>query len=260
MSATGDLSSQRIVSGICGAGIVLFCESQYSCLRLFRRKTTFFFFMTQLAILASALETALSASIYFLSNLRTLPMLIIISIVRFVQNISYPTMILLRLKLVQNFSIYIMGIPVILSTILTALRYFWIRSVLLGAEYCFHIFYIIQPVTTAILVVEYISINIFFIMMAIKHFENIVHIRCAVIVNIIVIIIECVVVIAEFAIKEHCFMPNIILCIITISDQIKVRFEIEILSYIVQSVRQRHEQRINGKQYVRNNLLEERSN
>jgi hypothetical protein len=235
---TGDLSSQRIVSTISGAGIILFCESEYACFRLFRRRTTLFFFITQLAIWASALTTALSTSIYFLPYLRVLPMLVLISIARFVENMSYPIMMLLRLRFVQNFPIYIMYIPVILATIFTALRYYWIRSVLAGGRYCFNIYHIIQPIVIIILTVEYIVINIFFIVIAIKHFQNIVHVRSAVIINLIVIVLECAVVVIAFVVTEQCFMPNIILCVITIVDQIKVRLEIEILSYIVQSVRE----------------------
>jgi hypothetical protein len=237
--ATGDLSSQRIVSIISGAGIILFCESEYACFRLFGRRTTLFFFIAQLAIWASASETALSTSIYFLPYLRVLPMLVLISIVRFVQNVSYPIMMLLRLRFVQNFPIYIMYIPVILATIFTALRYYWILSVLTGGRDCFHIYYIIQPITTIILDTQYIAINVFFVVVAIKYFQDIVHIRSAVIINLIVIAIECTVVVIAFVVTEQCFMPNIILCVISIADQIKVRLEIEILSYIVQLARER---------------------
>jgi hypothetical protein len=237
--ATGDLSSQRIVSTISGAGIILFCESEYACFRLFRRRTTLFFFIAQLAIWSSALTTALSTSIYFLPYLRVLPMLVLISIVRFVQNLNYPIMMLLRLRFVQKFPIYIMCIPVILATIFTALRYYWIRSILAGGRYCFHIYHIIQPIVIIILTVEYIVINIFFIVIAIKHFQNIVHVRSAVIINLIVIALECAVVVIAFVVTEQCFMPNIILCVTAIVDQIKVRLEIEILSYIAQSVRER---------------------
>jgi hypothetical protein len=234
-SATDDLSSQRLISGICSAGIVVFCESQLSCQKLFKRRTTLFFFMAQLAICSSAVMTALSTSTYFSHNLRVLPMLVLISIVSFVQNVSYPIMILLRLRLVRNFPIYIMYIPVILGIVLTSLRYFWIRSIITGGRYCYNVYHIIQPITTIIFDTQYIIINIFFIVIAIKQFRNIVHIRSAVIVNIIVIILECVMVVVEFVVAELC----IILCIISIAYQIKVRLEIEILSYIVQSARER---------------------
>lgn len=216
-----------LVSAISGAGIVLFCESEYACLRLFKQKNLFSF-VCQLAILATALMTTLSVSVYFLHNLLVLPMLIIISIVIFTVNVSYPIMILLRLRLVQNFSIYIMCIPIILTTILTVLRYFWTCSILTGKEYCFHIYFIIQIITTIILTVEYIAINLFFIVIATKHLQNIIHIRCVIIVNIIVIILECAILIIEFVMINKW----IILCIVSISNQIKVRMEIEILSFI----------------------------
>jgi hypothetical protein len=248
-----------LVSGICGAGIVLFCESQYSCLRLFRQKTTLFFFMAQLAILTSVLQMILTALIYFLSNLRVLTMLILILIVNFAINISYPIMILLRLKLIQNFSRYIMVIPLILATTFTALKYFWICSILSSGEYCFQIFHIIRLITTTILGVQNIAINIFFILIAIKNFQNIVHTRCTIIVNIIAITLEFLIVAIEFIVNEQSFILYIMPSVVSISQQIKVRLEIEILSYIVQSVHQQQE-RINNDEFIRNNLnlLEER--
>lgn len=227
-----DVSSQRIVSAICSAGIILFCESQLTCFKVFKRRTTLFFFMAQFAICTSALETALSTLAYFSENVRILPMLVIISITIFVQNVSYPIMVLLRLSIVQKFPKYIIYIPLILAIILTSLRYFWIHTIVTGGRYCYNVYHIIQPITTIILNTQYIIINLFFIAIAIKHFQNIVHTRSTVIVNIVVILIECVIVAIEFIVPELC----IILCIISITDQIKVRLEIEILSFIVQSV------------------------
>lgn len=230
-----DLSSERIISATCSAGVIIFCESQLSCFKLFKQRTTLFFFMAQLAICSSALETALSASAYFSDNVRVLPMLVIISITIFVYNVSYPIMVFLRLRLVQKFSKYIMYIPVALAVVMTALRYYWIRTIVTGGRYCYNMYHIIQPITTIILNTQYIVINIFFIVIAIKHFENIVHTRCAIIVNVIVIALECVMVAIEFIVPELC----IILCVISIVDQIKVRLEIEILSYIVKSILER---------------------
>lgn len=257
-----NLSSQRIVSGICGVGAILFCESEYSCLRLFTRKTTLFFFMTQLAIWTSMLEMAVSALIYFLSNLQLVQMFILVSILKFAVNVSYPIMMLLRLKLIRNFTIYIMFIALILACVSIALKYFWIHSALSGGKDCFHVYYIIQPITTIAIAVQNIIINLFFIVMATKHFQNIVHIRCTIIVNIIVIIVECIVVVIEFLIGRQCSIPNIIMTVISISDQIKIRLEIEILSYIVKSVSERRERFINNEENIRNNLdlLEERCN
>jgi hypothetical protein len=227
-----------IVSGICGAGIVVLWESEHSCLRLFKRITTLFFFVCQLAIWSSALETALSSSVYFSPNLRVLPMLVLISIVKCMQNMSYPLMILIRLKFVSDFSVIIMCIPVVLSAILAILRFFWIRWLLTGESYYFNIFFIIQPITTILITIQNIAINIFFIVIAVKHFENVVYIRSVIIVNLIVIILECAVVLIEFLSIDIW----ITLCVISIVAQIKVRLEIDILSYIVKSAALAHEQ------------------
>jgi hypothetical protein len=227
-SATDDLSSQRLISGICSAGIVLACESEFSCLKLFKRRTSLFFFVTQLAIWSSALLTALTVSIYFLPNLQVLPMLVIILITKFTQNMSYPLMILLRLTYVHKFPVIIMYIPVVLSVILATLRVFWVRWILTGESYYFNVFFIIQPISTALFTVQNIIINIFFIIIAIKYFPNVVHVRSVVIVNIIVIILECVRILQEFLIPNQI----ITLSVIAIIAQIEVRLEIEILSYI----------------------------
>jgi hypothetical protein len=230
-----DLSSQRIVSGICGAGIVVLCESEYSCLRLFRRRTTLFFFIAELTIWSSALETALVSSMYFLHNLRVLPMLVIILIVKATQYISYPIMILLRLRFVREFPVIIMCIPVVLTVIMIVLRSFWVRWILTGESEYFNQYFIVRPIATLLFTAENLIINIFFIMIAIKYFQNVVHIKFAVIVNIAVTILDGVVLLIEF-------LPInawISFCTLAIVAQIKVRLEIVILSYIVQSVRER---------------------
>lgn len=251
--STDNLSSQKIVSGICGVGIILFCESEYACLRLFKRKTTLFFFISQLAIWVSILMTILSTSIYFLPDLRVLSMLIFISIVIFTVNISYPIMILQRLKLIRNFSVIVMYTPVILAIILMALKYFWICWILTSTRDCFYAAFIIELITIILLTAEYIVINTFFIVMAIKRFHHVVRIRYAIIVNIIMITL-CAITITGFVIIKQIFF---ILCIISMAYQIFVRLELEILSYIAKSVRQ---QSINNEEYIHNNLnlLEER--
>ena len=103
-----------------------------------------------------------------------------------------------------------MYIPIILAIILNLLRYFWIHTIVTGGSYCYNVYHIIQPITTIILNTQYILINLFFIVIAINHFQNIVHTRCAVIVNIIVIMIECVILAIEFFVPELC----VILCVI----------------------------------------------
>jgi hypothetical protein len=221
-----DLSSDRLISGICGAGFVIFCESEYVYFTLFKRKTTLFFYACQLAILSSAFLSTWNILLYFESNLRVLSMLVIDLIIRCIHDMSYPIMILLRLRFVCNFSVIIMYIPVVLAIIVTPLRFFVICWLLTGERYYFHALFIIVPIITVLLTVEYIVINIFFIVIAIKYFENVVQIRSVVIINIIVIILEC-------AGGEILFLFAdrwTILCIIHIILQIEVRLEIEILS------------------------------
>jgi hypothetical protein len=224
----------ELVSAMCGAAIVLACESEYSSLKLFKRKTTLFFFTCQLAIWSTGLETALTASVYFVIDLRMLPMLIVISIVQCVGYTSYPMMILLRLRFVRNFPEMIMYIPIVLGVIFTALKYFWIHWALTGESYYIY-FLIILPITTIVLAVQSIVINIFFIVTAMKRYENIVHVKSVIIVNIIVIMLECLRIVIEFlVIDKWAIAPAR-----SVIDQIKIRLEIEILSYIVQTVRER---------------------
>src|SRR4029077_3740139 len=140
--------------GICGAGIILLCESEYACLRLFKRRTTLFFFIAQLAIWSSVLDTAVISSMYFTPNLRILPMLVLFLIAKATQSISYPTMILLRLRFVHNFSVIIMCIPIIICVIIIVLRFFWIRWVLTGESYYFNKYYIVRPIPPLLFAVQ----------------------------------------------------------------------------------------------------------
>ena len=224
----------ELVSAMCGAAVVLACESEYSSLKLFKRRTTLFFFTCQLAIWSSALEIALTASLYFVIGLRILlPILIVSLIVQCMTYISYPSMILLRLRFVRNFPEMIMYIPIVLAVIFTALKYFWIHWALTGENY--HIYFlIILTTTTVVLTVQNMVINIFFIVIAMKRYENMVHVRSVIIVNIIVIMLECLRIVIEFIdLDKWVIWPAR-----SVVDLIKVRLEIEILSYIVQTVRE----------------------
>jgi hypothetical protein len=119
-----------------------------------------------------------------------------------------------------------MYIPIVLTVITVPVRFFVVHWLLTGEEYYLHVLFIILPIITVLLTVEYIVINVFFIVIAIKYFENVVHIRFVVIINLIVIILEC-------AGGEILFLfvdKWTILCIIHIILQIEVRLEIEILS------------------------------
>jgi len=223
----------ELVSAICGAAVVLVCESEYSSLKLFKRKQTPFFFACQFSIWSTALETALNASMYFVIGLRVLPMLIVILIIQCVGYISYPIMILLRLRFVRYFPETIMYIPIVLAVIFTALKYSWIHWALTDQNY-YTYFLIILPITTVVLAVQNMVINMFFIVTAIKRYENIVHVKSVIIVNIIVIILECIKIVIELVVVDKWVITPAIFVI----GQLKVRLEIEILSYITQTVRE----------------------
>ena len=142
-------------------------------------------------------------------------------------------MILLRLRFVRNFPEMIMYIPIVLAVIFTALKYFWIHWALTGENY--HIYFlIILTTTTVVLTVQNMVINIFFIVIAMKRYENMVHVRSVIIVNIIVIMLECLRIVIEFIdLDKWVIWPAR-----SVVDLIKVRLEIEILSYIVQTVQE----------------------
>jgi hypothetical protein len=234
----------NLISGMCGgAGIVLFCESEYTSLKLFKRRRSLFFSLCQLAIWSNSLETLLTILLSLSPNLRVLPMLVIFMITFFVQNMSYPIMMLLRLRFVYDFPVIIMYIPAVLSAALTVLEYFWIRWVLTGAEYDFNASFIVQLITTILLTVEYILINIFFIVIAIKYFQSVVHVRCVIIVNIIVIGFECIAALVQFLTINDW----ITLSVAAIVSQIIVRLELEILSYIIQSTEAARERRMSDE-------------
>jgi ribose/xylose/arabinose/galactoside ABC-type transport system permease subunit len=74
------------ISAACGAGAVLVCESEYLCWKLFKRKNIFFF-VCQLAILSSAIATAVNGVIHLVPDV---PMFIVMLIVGFIMVTSYP--------------------------------------------------------------------------------------------------------------------------------------------------------------------------
>lgn len=234
-----------LVAALSGAGIVIFCESEYACFRLFKRRTTLFFFISQLTILSSAFLSIWNILLYFKHDLRTSLALVISILIRCVHDISYPIMILLRLRIIHKFSVIIMYIPVIIAVIISPLRTFNIYWLLTNKKYYLNILFIILPIITFILTVEYVVINISFIILAIKHFENIIHIRSVIIINTIVIILECGGGEILFLFASN-FMWSI-LCILSVIIQFEVRLEIEILSYIRQSIESTHERLTNDE-------------
>lgn len=70
-------SSQELASAISGAGVILLCKSEYSSLKLFKQRTTLFFFVCQITIWSSVLETVLVTLVIFLPKLKLLPMIAI---------------------------------------------------------------------------------------------------------------------------------------------------------------------------------------
>src|ERR1700749_3598946 len=106
------------------AGAVLVCESEYLCWKLFKRKNIFFF-TCQLAILSGA--TAINS---VAPNVPRLPMFITILILAFVLGVSYPLMLLLRLRIIYKFNLIFIFIPIFQSILWTGLKYFWLNWML----------------------------------------------------------------------------------------------------------------------------------
>lgn len=225
---------QNLISGICGAGVVILCESEYSSWRLFKRKTSLFFLVTQLAILSCASINALASLLYFIPSLQILAMFIIFALVKFVTDVAYPIMMLLRLKLICRISKIIMWIPLLLGILWLVLKYFWINCISTSSNHSCQIFLIIQIITAICFAVENVIINIFFAIIVIKKFKNTINIGCMIIVTIIIIILECFIIIVEFLYLIIWFQW----VVVAIVSQLKVRFEIEILAYIVEDAHQ----------------------
>ena len=150
----------RLFSAACGAGAVLVCESEYLCWKLFKRKNIFFF-VCQLAILSSAIATAVNGVIHLAPDVPRLPMIIVMLIVGagFMVT-SYPVMILLRLKIIYNIHPIIMCVPIFQGIVWSGLKYFWLNWMLTGNDY--KIYSIIQPISTIAFTVQDIAINVFY--------------------------------------------------------------------------------------------------
>ena len=110
------------------------------------------------------------------------------------------------------------------------LRYFLIQWKLTNDNYYYNIFYIVRPIATSVFTAQGIVINVFFIILAKKKVENLIHVRNVIIINIIVILIECVVVTTEFLFSFDWDLVAIV-------DQFKVRLELSVLDYIVEPYR-----------------------
>jgi hypothetical protein len=220
------LGMDQWVSAACSAGSVILCESEYTCLKLFKKRKTLFFATCQSAILFTALETALTGSIYFVPSLRILPVFIIIALFKGITDVSYPMMMLLRLRLLCRLHPIIICIPILQGILWTGLRYFWI-SLVTGNDYNRRTFIIIRVISTITVIIQDIAINVFFIVLARK--KKIVHVRCVIIVNVIVILLTCVLVVTQFV-----SVP--VWVVVSVVNQVMVRLEIEVLANIVLSL------------------------
>jgi hypothetical protein len=225
-----NIKLDRLISASCGAAFILFLESEYAAWKLIKNKKSLFFFVCQLTIISSLLETIFTALIYFKPNLEVLPMLITVTLGKFSMIVSYPIMILLRLKILSGkISVGLICICLFQGVLWTILDYFWEKYFVTHDKYFIHTYdAIIQPIETIFLMIQNVVINIFFIILAIKNFESHIHIKYVIIINIIIIAVECVVVVIEFI-----FMS--IWTIFSVSYQIKIRLELIILVYIVES-------------------------
>lgn len=221
-----DLSFQRLVSAACGAGFVILCESEYLCWKLFKQKNMFFL-ACQLAILSSAVESALTSLIFFIPGLRILSMFIVELLIRFIMQASYPIMMLFRLRIICYVHLIFMLIPIFQAALWVGLRCFLVDWYLTRNDHDYRIYSIIQPIATVMFTIQNIAINVFFIILAKKKFENTIHVKNVIIINIIVILLECVVVTTEFL-----FLTTWDL--ISTVAQIKVRLELSVLVYIVE--------------------------
>src|ERR1700692_2645526 len=149
----------ELVSAACSAGLVILSESEYLCWKLFKRKMSVFFVVSQLAILSSAMSTALSGLSFFISYLDKLPMFVVTPVVRFVMVVSYPMMILLRLKIICNIHPIIMCVPIMQGILWITLRYFLIQWKLTNDNYYYNIFYIVRAIATSVFTAQGIVIN-----------------------------------------------------------------------------------------------------
>jgi hypothetical protein len=216
----------QLISASCGAGAVLVCEAEYLCWKLFKRKNLFFF-TCQLAILSSAISTAINGVIHLAPNVPQFPMFITILILAFVMGVSYPIMLLLRLRILYRFNLIFIFIPIFQGILWTGLKYFWLSWVLTGNDY--KIYIIIQTITiVACFGVQDIAINVFFMVLAKKKFDNIHNIRNVFIINTIAIGINILIIMCElFLVSTWVLVPVFI--------QIQVRLELTVLVYIVET-------------------------
>lgn len=224
----------KCIAALVGAGIVIFLESEYSAWTLFHRRQTLFFYVCQLAILSSALFNGISAYAYFTPVVEIVPLYAINTIVEIVMVVSYPTMILLRLRLIHHLHPFVLCAPMLQGILWLVLGIYQTNYALTMDQHFYRVAYILQLTGMVILMVQDVIINVFFIMVARKNFSDVIHIRYVIGVNTMVIALQ----IASVALTFYFFnIGSSALKVIPVIEPIKVRLEIMILAYIAETCR-----------------------
>jgi hypothetical protein len=222
------------IAALVGAGIVIFLESEYSAWRLFQRRQTLFFCVCQLAILSSALFNGISAYAYFTPAVEIVPLYTVNTIVEILMVVSYPTMILLRLRLIYHLHPLVLCAPMLQGILWLVLGIYQTKFALTKDQHFYRVGYILQLTGMVLLMVQDVIINVFFIRVARKNFSDVIHIRYVIAVNMMVIALQ----IASAALTIGFFyIDNSALKIIPVIEPIKVRLEIMVLAYIAESSR-----------------------
>jgi hypothetical protein len=227
-------SLDNYIAALVGAGIVIFLESEYSAWRLFRRRQTLFFYVCQLAILSSALFNGISAYAYFTPAVDIVPLYTVNTIVEILMVVSYPIMILLRLRLIYHLHPLVLCAPMLQGILWLVLGIYQTKFALTKDQHFYRVAYILQLTGIVILMVQDVIINIFFIMVSRKNFSDVIHVRYVIAVNMVVIALQ----IASATLTLLFFyIDNSALKVIPVIEPIKVRLEIIILAYIAESCR-----------------------
>ncbi|CZR50396.1 uncharacterized protein PAC_00268 [Phialocephala subalpina] len=207
------------IAALVGAGIVIFLESEYSAWRLFQRRQTLFFCVCQLAILSSALFNGISAYAYFTPAVEIVPLYTVNTIVEILMVVSYPTMILLRLRLIYHLHPLVLCAPMLQGILWLVLGIYQTKFALTKDQHFYRVGYILQLTGMVLLMVQDVIINVFFIRVARKNFSDVIHIRYVIAVNMMVIALQ----IASAALTIGFFyIDNSALKIIPVIEPIKV--------------------------------------
>ncbi|KAH6698084.1 hypothetical protein BKA61DRAFT_682702 [Leptodontidium sp. MPI-SDFR-AT-0119] len=234
-----------------GAGIVIFLESEYSAWRLFQRRQTLFFYVCQLAILSSAFFNGISAYAYFTPAAEIVPLYTINTIVEILMVVSYPTMILLRLRLIYHLRPLVLCAPMLQGILWLVLGIYQTKFALTKDQHFYRVAYILQLTGIVILMVQNVIIDVFFVMVARKNFSDVIHIRYVIAVNMMVITLQIASAVLTFI---FFYIDNSALKAIPVIEPIKVRLEIMILAYIAESCRHNGFRKVHANFFGKNQL------